>query len=60
VFDFSTECEVFKEKRVSMQVQFDVQYIAKRKFVYNFGNPFSGTHFGYPRLWGGRIKFVFR
>jgi hypothetical protein len=60
VFDFSTGWEVFKEKKVSMQAQFDVQNIANRKFVYNFGNPFSGTHFGYPRLWGGRIRFVLR
>jgi outer membrane receptor protein involved in Fe transport len=60
VFDFSTGWEVLKEKRVSMQVQFDVQNIANRKFVYNFGNPFSGTHFGYPRWWGGRMKFIFR
>jgi hypothetical protein len=60
VFDFSTGCDIFKEEKVSMQVQFDVQNIANRKFVYNFGNPFSGTHFGYPRLWDAKIKLVFR
>jgi hypothetical protein len=43
-----------------VQAQFDLQNIANRKFVYNFGNPFSGTHFGYPRSWGGRIKLIFR
>ncbi len=60
VFDFSAGWDIFREKRVGMQAQFDVQNIANKKFVYNFGNPFSGTHFGHQRLWGGRIKFVFR
>jgi hypothetical protein len=60
VFDFSSGWEVFKEKKLSIQAQFDLQNIADRKFVYNFGNPFSGTHFGYPRVWGVRMKFVVR
>jgi hypothetical protein len=60
VFDFSAGWDIFREGRVGMQAQFEVRNIANKAFVYNFGNPFSGTHFGYPRLWGGRIKFVFR
>jgi outer membrane receptor protein involved in Fe transport len=60
VFDFSAGWDVFKEGRATVQAQFDVQNLANQRFVYNFGNPFSGTHFGYPRLWGGRIKLIFR
>jgi outer membrane receptor protein involved in Fe transport len=59
VLDFSAGREFFAEKRVAVQTQFSVQNIFNRRFVYNFGNPFSGTHFGHPRLWEGRIKFVF-
>jgi hypothetical protein len=40
-------------------VQLDARNIANREFVYNFGNPFSGTHFGNPRMWGGRLKLAF-
>jgi hypothetical protein len=43
-----------------VSAQFDVQNVADRRFAYNFGNPFSGTHFGHPRLLGGRVKFAFR
>jgi hypothetical protein len=37
----------------------DVQNLVDHAFVYNFGNPFSGTHFGYPRMVGGRLKVTF-
>lgn len=60
VFDFSAGWDLFKESRATVQAQFDIQNLANKRFVYNFGNPFSGTHFGYPRLWNGRIKLIFR
>ncbi len=59
LFDLSTGLDLFRERRVSTQLQFSVQNLTGKRFVYNFGNPFSGTHFGYPRLLSGRIKFVF-
>jgi hypothetical protein len=43
-----------------VQTQLSAENIADKKFVYYFGNPFSGTHFGYPRRWTGRIKLIFR
>ncbi len=52
--------QLFREKRVTIQTQIGVENIANRRFVYNFGNPFSGTHFGHPRMVNARIKFVFR
>jgi len=60
VFDVSAGWDLFRKERVMVQTQFSVENIANRRFVYNFGNPFSGTHFGYPRQWSGRIKFIFR
>lgn len=60
VFDFSSGVELWAEERVSVSAQFDVQNLADRRFAYNFGNPFEGTHFGYPRLWSGRLKLTFR
>ena len=60
VFDFAAGWDIFGEKSISVRAQFDVQNIMNRRFVYNFGNPFSGTHFGHPRLWGGSVRFIFR
>lgn len=60
LFDVSTGLDLFREERVMLQTQFSVENIFNRSFLYNFGNPFSGTHFGYPRRWSGRIKLVFR
>ncbi len=39
-----------------MQAQLDLQNIANRKFIYNFGNPFSRTHFGHPRPWADGLN----
>jgi hypothetical protein len=60
LFDVSAGWDLLSEERVTVQTQFSVENIANRRFVYNFGNPFSGTHFGYPRRWNAQIKFVFR
>jgi hypothetical protein len=60
VFDASTGLDLFRKERVTVQTQFSVANIANRRFVYNLGNPFSGTHFGYPRRWNARVKLVFR
>jgi hypothetical protein len=60
VFDLSLGWDFFREKRVMVRAQLDIENITNRRFVYNFGNPFSGTHFGNPRLWGGRLKFTIR
>ncbi len=60
VLDFSTGIELLKEEKVAMEIQFDVQNIAGRRFAYNFGNPFEGTHFGHPRLWAARIRLAFK
>ena len=43
----------------SIRTQFDIQNLTNKRFAYNFGNPFSGTHFGHPRLWSGKIRISF-
>ncbi len=60
VFDLGAGFELFSEKRLSVQTQLSVENIANRRFVHNFGNPFSGTHFGHPRMFQARVKFTFR
>ena len=60
VVDLTGGFELFREQRVTLQAQFAVENIANRRFVYNFGNPFSGTHFGHPRLFTARLKLFFR
>ncbi len=60
LFDFSTGVDLWSDERVSVSAQFDIQNFSDHRFAYNFGNPFEGTHFGYPRLFSGRIKFTFR
>lgn len=52
--------DLFDRKHLEVKAQFDVENVANAAFVYNFGNPFSGTHFGNPRVFAGRIHFDFR
>jgi TonB dependent receptor/Carboxypeptidase regulatory-like domain len=60
IFGISGCMDLLERKHVQVQVQFDVENIANTAFVYNFGNPFSGTHFGNPRLFAGRLHFNFK
>src|SRR5262249_14182165 len=60
VLDFSTGVDLFSSERVSGGLQGNIQNFADHRFAYNFGNPFEGTHFGYPRMFSGRIKINFR
>jgi outer membrane receptor protein involved in Fe transport len=59
VFGWSGGMDLLRRERVIVAAELDVQNLAGHAFVYNFGNPFSGTHFGYPRMYGGRLKFTF-
>lgn len=59
-FDAAFGAELLRRDRVTVSAQVDVQNLADRAFAYNFGNQFSGTHFGHQRLRGGRVKFSFR
>jgi outer membrane receptor for Fe3+-dicitrate len=59
VFDVAVGKNFLKDRTISVATQLDIQNITGRRFAYNFGNPFSGTHFGPPRLWGARVKLIF-
>jgi outer membrane receptor protein involved in Fe transport len=60
IFNVSGGMDLLRDERVTVSAQIDVQNIANERFVYNLDNPFSGTHFGYPREWSGRIRLTFR
>ena len=59
-FDFSAGVDLLGSERAQISLQFDIQNFAGRRFAYNFGNPFEGTHFGHPRMLSGRVKVTFR
>jgi outer membrane receptor protein involved in Fe transport len=44
---------------VALDLQLDLRNITGARFAYNFSNPFSGTHFGHPRLLSVRVKLTF-
>lgn len=52
--------DVFERRHFQMKAQFEIENTTNAAFVYNLGNPFSGTHFGNPRLFAGRIHFYFK
>lgn len=60
LFNLSAGVDLAHTDRVTTSLQFDVQNLANRRFLYNFRSVFSGTHFGYPRLWSGRLLFTFK
>jgi len=60
VFGWSGGMDVVRTDRFALAAQLDIQNLADRPFAFNWGNPFSGTHFGYPRLVAGSLKFSFK
>jgi outer membrane receptor protein involved in Fe transport len=60
VFGWSGGLDLIQKERFSVAAQLNLQNLANRDFAFNWGNPFSGTHFGYPRLISGSLKFTFK
>lgn len=60
VLNLSLGADLFRRERLQLGLQFDIQNLADRGFAYNFGNPFSGTHFGHPIQFSGRLRLSFR
>ncbi len=60
VFDLQAGINFLRRERTSMRLELNVRNIFDRRFAYNFGSPFEGTHFGHPRLVGGRLTVNFR
>ena len=59
LFDFSIGKELAIVEPMVATLQFDVRNLTNQRFAYNFGNPFSGTHFGDPRLWSVQLRLGF-
>ena len=60
VFGWSGGMDLIQQEHFTLAGQLDIQNVANRDFAYNWGNPFSGTHFGYPRLISGSLKITFK
>ncbi|HJR09607.1 MAG TPA: TonB-dependent receptor [Pyrinomonadaceae bacterium] len=60
VLNFSVGADLLRERRASLNVQFDVQNLTNTLFLYNFESVFSGTHVGFPRLFSGRLSVRFK
>ncbi|HJS73146.1 MAG TPA: TonB-dependent receptor, partial [Vicinamibacteria bacterium] len=59
VLDAAVGKRFFRGRRAALEVQLEVRNLADASFAYNFSNPFSGTHFGPPRLFYLRAKLAF-
>jgi len=60
LFGWSGGMDLVQKERFTVAAQLDLQNLANHDFAFNWGNPFSGTHFGYPRLIAGSLKFSFK
>lgn len=59
VVSIQARIPLWKHRRVSGSAQLAVENLFDARYAYNFGNPFSGTHFGAPRSVsaGLRVRF---
>ncbi len=60
VFGWSGGMDLVRKEGFALGAQLDLQNFTNHDFAFNWGNPFSGTHFGYPRLISGSLKFTFK
>jgi hypothetical protein len=51
---------VFRSCYADVSLRLSVLNLADRPFAYNFGNPFSGTHFGAGRTAHVGVRIAFR
>jgi hypothetical protein len=47
---------VWRGDRASVQLRGAVLNLLDERYAYNFGNPFSGTHFGAPRTFSVGVR----
>jgi outer membrane receptor protein involved in Fe transport len=59
ILDASAGKRFFSGRSVAVDLQLDARNLTGAEFAYNFSNPFSGTHFGHPRLLSLRVKLTF-
>ncbi len=59
LLDLSVGKRLISGRSATVELQLDVRNLTGAEFAYNFANPFSGTHFGHPRLVSARVKITF-
>jgi outer membrane receptor protein involved in Fe transport len=59
VADLQAEVDLHRTTRGATTISAWIENITDRTYAYNFGNPFSGTHFGAPRRAGVAVKVAF-
>jgi len=60
LFNMAAGYELMKESEHPVSLQFGVNNLTDRLYLYNFRSIFSGTHVGRPREFTGRITFHIR
>ena len=60
VFDASLVQRLFRTRRVDLNLRLAVLNLTDKQWAYNFGNPFSGTHFGPGRTFQVGLRAGFR
>jgi hypothetical protein len=60
VFDLSALHRLLRNRRVDLSLRLAALNITGERWAYNFGNPFSGTHFGPGRTLQAGARVVFR
>lgn len=60
VFDFSLSKTLHRGRRTETSLRVSLLNLADRAFALNFGNPFSGTHFGAPRTLRADLRVALR
>jgi outer membrane receptor for Fe3+-dicitrate len=56
VFDVTLSQTLHRGRRTDTSVRVSVLNLTNRAYALNFGNPFSGTHFGAPRTIGAELR----
>lgn len=46
LFDVLLVQRLLRQRRIDLNLRFAVLNVTGQRWAYNFGNPFSGTHFG--------------
>jgi hypothetical protein len=60
LFDLSLSQTLHRGRRIDTSVRLSVLNLANHAFALNFGNPFSGTHFGAPRTLRADLRIGLR
>lgn len=60
VFDVSVGQRLLRGRRVDLHLRFALLNLTGERWAYNFGNPFSGTHFGAGRTVQLGLRAAFR